>query len=54
MKRYEKLRGPCQETYYNVARMFHQMNILPVAIHFYNKCLQVGDRLLMLFFKQLH
>ncbi|VDD95624.1 unnamed protein product [Enterobius vermicularis] len=40
MKRYEKLRGPCQETYYNVARMFHQMNILPVAIHFYNKCLQ--------------
>ncbi|MFH4984089.1 hypothetical protein AB6A40_010798 [Gnathostoma spinigerum] len=40
MNRYEKLRGPCQESFYNVGRMFHQMNILPMAIHFYQKCLE--------------
>uniref|UniRef100_A0A915BUF8 General transcription factor 3C polypeptide 3 n=1 Tax=Parascaris univalens TaxID=6257 RepID=A0A915BUF8_PARUN len=39
MNRYQRIRGDCQETNFNIARMFHQMNILPLAIHFYQKCL---------------
>ncbi|EJD73995.1 TPR Domain containing protein [Loa loa] len=40
MNRYQQLRGDNQETYYNVGRMFHQMNILPLAMYFYGKCLK--------------
>ncbi|VDN34407.1 unnamed protein product [Gongylonema pulchrum] len=42
MNRYQRLRGDNQETYYNAGRMFHQMNILPLAIHFYEMCLEVS------------
>lgn len=41
MNRYQRLRGDNQETYYNIGRMFHQMNILPLAMYFYEKCLKV-------------
>ncbi|MCP9262602.1 RNA polymerase Rpb7 protein [Dirofilaria immitis] len=40
MNRYQQLRGDNQETYYNIGRMFHQMNILPLAMYFYEKCLK--------------
>ncbi|CAG9540754.1 unnamed protein product [Cercopithifilaria johnstoni] len=40
MNRYQQLRGDNQETYYNIGRMFHQMNILPLAMYFYGKCLK--------------
>lgn len=42
MNRYQQLRGENQETYYNIGRMFHQMNILPLAMYFYGKCLKVN------------
>lgn len=35
MKRYEKMRTVRQEVYYNLGRMFHQLSITPLAIHFY-------------------
>ncbi|KAL3984569.1 TPR repeat family protein [Acanthocheilonema viteae] len=41
MNRYQQLRGDNQETYYNIGRMFHQMNILPLAMYFYGKCLKI-------------
>uniref|UniRef100_A0A8R1TWZ5 Uncharacterized protein n=2 Tax=Onchocerca TaxID=6281 RepID=A0A8R1TWZ5_ONCVO len=40
MNRYQQLRGDNQETYYNIGRMFHQMNMLPLAMYFYEKCLK--------------
>lgn len=43
MNRYQQLRGNNQETYYNIGRMFHQMNILHLAIYFYEKCLKVNS-----------
>ncbi|KAJ1368337.1 hypothetical protein KIN20_029449 [Parelaphostrongylus tenuis] len=39
MKKYDKNRACRQESYYNIARMFHQMSITPLAIHFYQKVL---------------
>ncbi|CAJ0589759.1 unnamed protein product [Cylicocyclus nassatus] len=39
MKLYEKNRNCRQEVYYNIARMFHQMSITPIAIYFYEKVL---------------
>ncbi|CAI2354459.1 unnamed protein product [Caenorhabditis sp. 36 PRJEB53466] len=40
MKKYSKVRTCQQEIYYNTARMFHQMSILPLAKHFYDKVLE--------------
>uniref|UniRef100_A0A8R1DV08 TPR_REGION domain-containing protein n=1 Tax=Caenorhabditis japonica TaxID=281687 RepID=A0A8R1DV08_CAEJA len=42
MKKYSKVRTCQQEVLYNIARMFHQMSILPLAIHFYEKVLDVN------------
>ncbi|CAI4225179.1 unnamed protein product [Auanema sp. JU1783] len=39
MKVYQKNRTCQQEVYYNIARMFHQMSITPIAIHYYEKVL---------------
>ncbi|KAK0413080.1 hypothetical protein QR680_006587 [Steinernema hermaphroditum] len=39
MRQYEKLRGECQETLYNIGRMFHQMGMTSMAIHFYERLL---------------
>ncbi|VDM59691.1 unnamed protein product [Angiostrongylus costaricensis] len=39
MKKYDKNRACRQESHYNIGRMFHQMSITPLAIHFYEKVL---------------
>ena len=39
---YVKLRGKCQETFYNLGRAMHQLGILPAALHYYKKALDVG------------
>ncbi|EYC18933.1 hypothetical protein Y032_0026g1462 [Ancylostoma ceylanicum] len=39
MKLYERNRKCRQECYYNIARMFHQMSLTPLAIYFYEKVL---------------
>lgn len=39
LRRYIKFRGISQETYYNVARVMHQLSLFDLACHFYNKCL---------------
>ncbi|XP_076233596.1 general transcription factor 3C polypeptide 3 [Calliopsis andreniformis] len=41
LKKYSQLRGKDgkQETYYNMARAFHQIGLLPAAVHFYKLAL---------------
>lgn len=39
---YVKLRGKCQETFYNLGRAMHQLGILPAALHYYKKALEIG------------
>lgn len=39
---YKELRGECQEVYYNLGRTMHQLNILPAALHYYKKALDLG------------
>ena len=38
---YLKLRGPCQEAYYNLGRAMHQLGILAAAVHYYKKVLDI-------------
>lgn len=38
--KYLNLRGECQESLYNAGRIFHQLNLLHHAVHFYKKALQ--------------
>ncbi|KAF1751041.1 hypothetical protein GCK72_017593 [Caenorhabditis remanei] len=42
MKKYSRVRTCNQEVYYNIGRMFHQMSILPLAKHFYDKVLHAA------------
>lgn len=37
--KYEEIRGPCQEVYYNIGRALQQTGILYAAVHYYNKAL---------------
>lgn len=37
---YLRIRGPCQEVYYNIGRGYHQLGLLPQALDFYKKALQ--------------
>merc|ERR1711997_916192 len=39
---YVKLRGQCQETFYNLGRAMHQLGLLPAALHYYKKALAAG------------
>ena len=39
LRRYIKFRGLCQETYYNTARVLHQLSLFDLATHYYQKCL---------------
>ncbi|OXB57082.1 hypothetical protein ASZ78_002370 [Callipepla squamata] len=39
--RYLDLRGPCQESFYNLGRGFHQLGLLHLAIHYYQKVLEL-------------
>lgn len=41
---YLELRGTCQETMYNIGRVFHQMNMLDKAVIFYKKALTMSDK----------
>lgn len=43
LQTYLKLRGNCQETMFNMARVFHQMNMLDKAVIFYKKALAMDD-----------
>ncbi|CAB3397300.1 unnamed protein product [Caenorhabditis bovis] len=40
MKKYQNARSVSHEVNYNLARMFHQLSMLPLAMHFYKKVLQ--------------
>merc|ERR1712226_303927 len=42
LKRYHALRQNDQESYYNLGRAFHQIDLLPQAIFYYNKCLEAS------------
>ncbi|XP_068231271.1 general transcription factor 3C polypeptide 3 isoform X2 [Palaemon carinicauda] len=37
---YVEMRGECQESMYNMGRAFHQLNLLPQAIHYYKRALE--------------
>lgn len=37
--RYEKLRGRCPETDYNLGRAMHQLNLIPAAVSYYKRVL---------------
>ena len=39
---YKELRGECQEVYYNLGRTMHQLNLLPAALFYYKKALNLG------------
>jgi len=39
VKKYERMRTLKQECYYNIGRMFHQMGIIHMAVHYYEKAL---------------
>lgn len=37
--KYEELRGPCQEVYYNIGRSLQQAGVIFAAVHYYKKAL---------------
>lgn len=37
--KYEELRGPCQEVYYNIGRALQQTGVVYAAVHYYQKAL---------------
>ena len=39
---YKELRGECQEVYYNLGRAMHQLSLLPAALFYYKKALDIG------------
>ncbi|KAM9548562.1 general transcription factor 3C polypeptide 3 isoform 2-T2 [Guaruba guarouba] len=41
LHRYLDLRGPCQESFYNLGRGLHQLGLLHLAIHYYQKALEL-------------
>ncbi|KAG9477965.1 hypothetical protein GDO78_013124 [Eleutherodactylus coqui] len=41
LNKYIDLRGPCQETYYNLGRALHQMGLTHFAIHYYQQALEL-------------
>ncbi|XP_040261605.1 general transcription factor 3C polypeptide 3 [Bufo bufo] len=41
LNKYIDLRGPCQETYYNLGRALHQMGLIHFAIHYYKQALDL-------------
>ena len=42
---YRSLRGDCQEVLYNIGRAMHQLNLLPAALFYYKRGLEVGPAL---------
>ncbi|XP_063792998.1 general transcription factor 3C polypeptide 3 isoform X2 [Pseudophryne corroboree] len=41
LNRYLDLRGPCQETYYNLGRALHQMGLTHLTIQYYQQALEL-------------
>lgn len=41
---YLELRGDCQETMYNIGRVYHQINMLDKAVIFYKRALAMDDK----------
>lgn len=41
LRRYLDERQLCQESYYNIARAFHQLDLKYIAVHYYNKVLSL-------------
>ncbi|XP_019409856.1 PREDICTED: general transcription factor 3C polypeptide 3 isoform X1 [Crocodylus porosus] len=41
LHRYLGIRGPCQESFYNLGRGLHQMGLVHLAIHYYQKALEL-------------
>ncbi|XP_062354073.1 general transcription factor 3C polypeptide 3 isoform X2 [Cinclus cinclus] len=41
LHRYLDLRGPCQESFYNLGRGLHQLGLLHLAIHYYQRALEL-------------
>ncbi|XP_057359742.1 general transcription factor 3C polypeptide 3 isoform X2 [Manis pentadactyla] len=41
LNRYLGLRGPCQESFYNLGRGLHQLGLIHLAIHYYQKALEL-------------
>lgn len=41
LNQYLQLRGPCQESYFNLGRAMHQLGILHAALHYYKKALEM-------------
>lgn len=41
LHRYLDLRGPCQESFYNLGRGLHQLGLLHLAIHYYQRVLEL-------------
>ncbi|XP_027722000.1 general transcription factor 3C polypeptide 3 [Vombatus ursinus] len=41
LNRYLSLRGPCQESFYNLGRGLHQLGLMHIAIHYYQKALEL-------------
>ncbi|XP_068104218.1 general transcription factor 3C polypeptide 3 isoform X2 [Hyperolius riggenbachi] len=41
LSQYLDLRGPCQETYYNIGRALHQMGLIYLAMHYYQQALEL-------------
>ncbi|MGH0161267.1 UNVERIFIED_CONTAM: hypothetical protein FKN15_053805 [Acipenser sinensis] len=39
LNRYLELRGPCQESFYNMGRALHQLGLVHLAIHYYQRAL---------------
>ena len=39
---YRSLRGDCQEVHYNLGRAMHQLGLLPAALYYYKKGLELG------------
>lgn len=51
---YLELRGNCQEAFYNIGRVFHQVNMLDKAVIFYKKALAKSDARRMKSFGEHH
>lgn len=41
LNRYLSIRGPCQESFYNLGRGLHQLGLVHLAIHYYQKALEL-------------
>ncbi|XP_038277417.1 general transcription factor 3C polypeptide 3 isoform X1 [Dermochelys coriacea] len=46
LHRYLGLRGPCQESFYNLGRGLHQLGLVHMAIHYYQKALELPPLIL--------